>query len=77
MVLKKEVVVSRAQEAGVDAVTVYRVGSQAEEERFEAVEDYLTAPAVIRRYISPVRNNPAGSAWRLPATLPTDPDLRN
>src|SRR5436309_6647458 len=54
VILKKEAVVSCAQNACVNAVSVGRVVGRTEQEVVEGLESYLAAPGVIPRKSSPV-----------------------
>src|SRR5262249_55500819 len=54
IVLKKETVISRAQDAIINAVSIHRVGGRANLKIVEALEVYYTAPVVIRRNINVV-----------------------
>ena len=68
IILEKEAVVSRAQNASVDAVSVGRVRGRTEQEVVEALESYLAAPVVIRRKIHVVIDDLGAGANALAAS---------
>ena len=69
VVLEKETVVIRAQEACVDSLCIHRVGGETEQEIVKALEAYLAAPVVIRRHSSPVIDDPAARADAVTTSL--------
>ena len=67
IILEEQAVVSRAQDAAANAVSVDRVVSQAEQKIVEALDGDRAAPVIIRREAIPVKDDLAASPNAVPA----------
>src|SRR5438128_6050196 len=67
IILEEQAVVSCAQDACANAVSVYRVASQAEQKIVEALEGDRAAPVIIRREAVPVKDDLAAGPNAVPA----------